>query len=108
MKSKGSSSLYEVLKGASRSQGREADAAPSLEAQEGATLQDRLVAYKAAKSSVMVEPASDPPPAPVCVEPSPLPVSGFEKGPGDRVIRITYNTALFGSLILAALLFSCL
>jgi hypothetical protein len=111
MKSKGSSSLYEVLKGASRSQGREADAAPSPESQEGATLQDRLVAYKAAKfsGSVMASPASDPPVAPVCVEPSPPPVSGFDsvpvKGPGDRVIRITYNTALFGSLILAGLLF---
>jgi hypothetical protein len=50
--------------------------------------------------------ALQPAPAPAATadsEPTPLPAPS--KGPGERVIRLTYNTALFSGMVLVGLLF---
>jgi hypothetical protein len=100
-----------------------------------ATLQERLAAYKAAKlaaatqttpapvveaappkpaaTTLVLEP--DPTPIPPMVTPTvlrplpppaddtPLPVPA--KGPGERMIKLTYNTALFAGMVVVGLLF---
>jgi hypothetical protein len=46
-----------------------------------------------------------PPPAPVLREPEPAVSAAPEKGPGERVVRLTYNSALFGGMVAVGLLF---
>jgi len=139
MKNKGSS-LYEVLKSASRPGGEAAPAAgasdPPPKSSEGGqpTLQDRLAAFKAAKLAMAAQaglgsaetgasaataeatpppaPPPEPTPPPVTVQPSGVvtaPVSSSTpepgQGPGERVLRLTYNTAVFAGLIAVGLLF---
>jgi hypothetical protein len=152
MKSKGSASLYEVLKSASRSSADPASApAPSQEtpaaaSEEQKTLQERLAEYKARKlAAAQIAPSAastsvavaDPTPVPVAVAdptPPPLPVvtaaasftpapvrpstqlltplaippslpSRSLAGPGERVLKITYNTAAFAALVVVGLAF---
>jgi hypothetical protein len=108
---------------------------PAVAPTDGAapTLQERLAAYKAAKlaaatqptpsvsietaaATVVLEPDPTPIPAPTRVvapapapmaaadpDPTPLPVPS--KGPGERVVKLTYNTALFGGMVTVGLLF---
>jgi hypothetical protein len=146
MKSKGSASLYEVLKSASRPGSDPAPAPSSAPESSGPpdgqpTLQERLAAYKAAKLAAAQAPLpaasssataiADPTPIPVAVpdptptaKPAPAPTqiltplpapSAAEpqpdadprrtSGPGERVLRLTYNTAAFAALIVVGLLF---
>jgi hypothetical protein len=44
-------------------------------------------------------------PAPARVEADPAPEAPTRPGPGERVIKLTYNTALFGSMVAVGLLF---
>jgi len=119
MKSKGSASLYEVLKSASRPSDPPGAAAseatpPPAAAEPGAspTLQERLAAYKAAKLSAVAPPQpapaappSEEPPPPACASRDESgPVAG-PKGPGERAFRLTYNTAVFAGLVGLGLLF---
>lgn len=47
-----------------------------------------------------------PPPAPMISMPDPTPaVEPAPKGPGERVVRLTYNTVLFGGMVAVGLLF---
>jgi len=46
-----------------------------------------------------------PPPSPVLSAPEPAVSAVPEKGPGERVVRLTYNTALFGGMVAVGLLF---
>jgi hypothetical protein len=124
MKTKGGASLYEVLKSASRSPGEGAPPAePSAPAtgEAGApTLQERLAAYKAKKLAEVqsplvpepaVEVATPPPAAPasILLSPPEEPVRETAPsalgGPGERVFKLTYNTAAFGLLVGVGLLF---
>jgi hypothetical protein len=140
MKAKGSTSLYEVLKSASRPGGDPAGAAPApAPVAEGApapTLQERLAAYKAAKLAEATSPSPapeaapepavatavaepTPPPAPkpasvvapaIIAPPPPAPtLEAVEAppadGPGERVLRLTYNTVAFAGLVAVGLLF---
>ncbi|MBI3858407.1 MAG: hypothetical protein HY293_22210 [Planctomycetes bacterium] len=111
--------------------GSEAPAAASSDGTQQATLQERLAAYKAAKlaaatqSAPAAEPARmssatlvlepDPTPIPalattrvetpvLAADPTPVPAAP-SKGPGERVVRLTYNTALFGGMVAVGLLF---
>ena len=133
MKSKGSASLYEVLKSASRPG---ADPAPATRAPEAPapsedrapSLKERLAAYKAQKLAAATAPASatavaeatpvpvavaDPTPAPVPTHvltplhstPRAAPDSRPAMGPGERVLRLTYNTAAFAALVVIGLVF---
>jgi hypothetical protein len=123
MKNKGGSSLYEVLKSASRPPDAAAGAAateatppPSAPESSGQpTLQERLAAYKAAKLAAAVPapmpaaslPAAEeetPAPAPVAVPPPVLESKPFA-GPGERVLRLSYNNAVFAGLVVIGLLF---
>jgi hypothetical protein len=144
MKNKGSS-LYEVLKSASRPQGEAAGAAapsdPPPRPSEGGplTLQERLAAYKAAKlaqagasaataeatpppAPAPAEPTADPTPPPAApapaapvattVQAAPRPVETPRAaeppppaGPGERVLRVTYNTLVFAGLVGVGLFF---
>lgn len=141
MKSKGSASLYEVLKSASRP-GADAAAdaapaaAPSAPSADGQmTLQERLAAYKAQKLAAATSPATsasatavaDPTPVPVAVAepvsvlrpatqfltpiatapsvPEPQPETKPSAGPGERVLRMTYNTIAFAALVGVGLMF---
>jgi hypothetical protein len=124
MKSKGSASLYEVLKSASQpSEGAGTAASeetppPQTSESGGPTLQERLAAYKAAKLAAVTQPppsvaavvsAETPVKAPISAAPvsvvseeKPLPAA---KGPGERVLRLTYNTAAFAALVVLGLVF---
>jgi len=131
MKSKGGASLYEVLKSASRPSADPAPSpapgeAPPPSSQPQPSLKDRLAAYKAQKLAEAQSPVGSatavaeatpvpvavaeatPPPAPVsplrtpvAVEHEPRPAAG----PGERVLRLTYNTAAFAALVVLGLLF---
>lgn len=113
MKNKGSASLYEVLKSASRpsdggAAASEATPPPSTsDAGAQPTLQERLAAYKEAKLAA----ATAAPPVPAVVtaaaEETPLPAGPVapSKGPGERVFRMTYNTAVFAGLVVLGLVF---
>lgn len=123
MKSKDSPNLYEILRSATRSPSVEtAPAGPAgsdpraLEPHEP-TLQERLAIYKAAKTGASTTQAAAPAPAasePVAAAsgpvaeapagPAPAPAS-VPKDPGQRVLRITYNTAAFLVLVLIGLHF---
>jgi len=49
-----------------------------------------------------------PPPPPVSIAPQPEPTPVVEapaKGPGERVVKVTYNTVLFGGMVAVGLLF---
>jgi hypothetical protein len=131
MKSKGSASLYEVLKSASRPGPEPSPAPASAEtaapAHEGQpSLKERLAAYKAQKLAEAQAPAgpatavADPTPVPVALaDPTPAPVAVTRvltpvasepevkpsAGPGERVLRLTYNTAAFALLVGVGLLF---
>jgi hypothetical protein len=155
MKTGRGSSLYEVLKNASRQPGEgaapaETAAAPPAEeaAPAAATLQERLAAYKAAKLAAAQAPAAVPepvaatvtlpasaavaveaPPAPapktlvltpdptpppraqeppVVREKAPAPVPAETTklaGPGERVLKVTYNTAVFAVLVVVGVVF---
>lgn len=123
MKSKGSASLYEVLKSASRpSDGAGAAASeatpPPVSAEAGGqpTLQERLAAYKAAKLAEATQPSplvpvvtamapETPLPASAAVPPEQKPAAVGPKGPGERVLRMTYNTAVFAGLVVLGLAF---
>jgi hypothetical protein len=160
MKSKGTASLYEVLKSASKSAADPASApaapagAAGTEAQ-ATSLQERLAAYKARKlaeagaggppapvpaappAPVSVAEATPPPvpaspmpaspvPARKAVEPRPAPApepprlapapapaaptlviapEAGEADPGEKVVRLTYNSAVFAGLVVVGLLF---
>ncbi len=114
MKSKDSPNLYEILRTASRTSLETAPpepspAAPACEPHEP-TLQDRLAIYKAARlglaAAVPPAPAAPQvPPAPPAAAAPAAPEAAPAKGPGERVLRITYNTAAFLSLIGIGLLF---
>lgn len=134
MKSKGSS-LYEVLKSASRPAGEAAPApatpAPAPPTGDGQpTLQERLAAYKAQKlaevqpgaTAVATPPpvAAAPPPSreetPAPFSPIPAPAATLSparapdlptaaRDPGERVVRLTYNTLAFAGLVAVGLLF---
>jgi hypothetical protein len=69
-----------------------------------------------AAATVVLEPDPTPIPAPTRVvepspsimtaaDPDPTPLPAPTKGPGERVIKLTYNTALFGGMITVGLLF---
>jgi hypothetical protein len=70
---------------------------------------------KPAPATVVLEPDPTPVPAPARVQPlvvaapaaeseaTPLPAAS--KGPGERVVKLTYNTALFSAMIVVGLLF---
>jgi hypothetical protein len=70
---------------------------------------------RAPAATVVLEPDPTPVPAPVRVEstavaPAPAesdatPLPAAPKGPGERVVRLTYNTALFSGMIAVGLLF---
>src|ERR1043166_5159499 len=142
MKSKGSASLYEVLKSASRPGADPAPAAgpaaePPAASEEQKTRQERLAEYKARKLAAaqsgtstavaVAEPTpipvavADPTPppasiptvpmaAPMTAKPStqlltPLPTPPPMAGPGERVIRLTSNTAAFAALVVVGLAF---
>jgi hypothetical protein len=71
---------------------------------------------RTAAATIVLEPDPTPIPAPTRVaEPAPAPVSAVDpdptplpapsKGPGERVIKLTYNTALFSGMITVGLLF---
>jgi hypothetical protein len=112
-------SLYEVLKSATRAPGEAPPAAPEAPGQP--SLQERLAAYKAQKlaaaqapTAVLDEPT--PPPAaptplpeprvvPTVVAPAPVEESAPAKGPGERVLRLTCNTAAFAGLVIVGLVF---
>ncbi len=119
MKHKGGASLYEVLKSASRppdsagAAASEATPPPAAAEPGGPTLQERLAAYKAAKLAVATQ-APVPPPAVAAVvrDETPLPAPAEEKpsgpppkGPGERIFRLTYNTAVFAGLVVLGLVF---
>ena len=134
MKSKGSASLYEVLKSASRPTGDPSPApapaeAPPASSEGQVSLKERLAAYKAQKLAAAQAPSgsatavADPTPVPAAAErtPTPLPSpvlttltplsSRVEEskpaipGPGERVFRLTFNTAAFAALVVIGLLF---
>lgn len=72
------------------------------------------VLAKPAPSTLVLEPDPTPIPAPVSRVPAPMPSapapeSAVEpapaKGPGERVVKLTYNTALFGGMVAVGLLF---
>jgi 2-oxoglutarate dehydrogenase E2 component (dihydrolipoamide succinyltransferase) len=158
MKTGRGSSLYEVLKNASRNPGEgaapaEAAAAPPAEeAAAATTLQERLAAYKAAKlaaaqtptpapepvaatvtlpasaavaveappapvpKTIVLTPDPTPPPRapepPVIREKAPAPVPAPVAvettklaGPGERVLKLTYNTAAFAVLVVVGVVF---
>lgn len=100
MKSKESPNLYEILRNASRPPGEPAAApggsTPVAEAPAGPTLQDRLAAYKAAKLSLGTPEAT----APLKPAPATLP-----EAPGERIVRLTYNTAAFVGLVILGMVF---
>jgi hypothetical protein len=129
MKSKDSPNLYEILRTASRSSIETAAPPPEPRSPEtavephGTTLQDRLAIYKAAKLGLT---ASAPPgpatsaapaardesaPGPAPAEPATRteavlhPPAPAAKGTGERVIKVTYNTAAFAALVGLGLLF---
>jgi hypothetical protein len=71
---------------------------------------------KPAAATVVLEPDPTPLPAPTRVlvtsplpaaaaDPEPAPLAAPTKGPGERVIKLTYNTALFSGMIAVGLLF---
>ncbi len=71
---------------------------------------------KPAAATVVLEPDPTPVPAPTRVvhpepalvtaaDPDPTPLPAPTKGPGERVIKLTYNTALFSGMITVGLLF---
>jgi hypothetical protein len=130
MKSKGGASLYEVLKSASRPGADPLPAPPAAEApapssERPPSLKERLAQYKAQKLAAAQAPAGSatavaeqtpvpmavaeatPSPAPtqlltpIASTPEPRPVAG----PGERVLRLTYNTAAFSALVGIGLLF---
>jgi len=138
MKSKGSASLYEVLKSASRggsgaaSGGVAAPETPAAANDAQKSLQERLAEYKARKLADAQAPAStavavaDPTPVPVSVDaadPTPPPAPSLPTrvltplpqaqepetkppaGPGERVFKLTYNTAAFAALVVVGLVF---
>jgi len=50
--------------------------------------------------------APPPPPAPLMSMPDPAPAAEAPaKGPGERVVKLTYNTVLFGGMVAVGLLF---
>lgn len=118
MKNKDSPNLYEILRSASRTSTDTAPsearpAAPSGEPHEP-TLQERLAIYKAAKMGLAApstreaaEPTSTPSPVtiPDAVQASPAAPATAPSGPGERVLKITYNTAAFAVLVAVGLLF---
>ena len=69
---------------------------------------------KPAAATLVLEPDPTPVPAPAraqapapaaSADPDPTPLPAPSKGPGERVIRLTYNTALFSGMITVGLLF---
>ncbi|HXX94579.1 MAG TPA: hypothetical protein VEN81_13170, partial [Planctomycetota bacterium] len=134
MKSKGTASLYEVLKSASRP-GHEPPSgpavveapAPSSEGQP--SLKERLAAYKAQKLAEAQTQTAPAPASTAVAEPTPVPLTLPEPapaaapivrvltpvpsepeprsvaGPGERVLRLTYNTVAFALLVVVGLLF---
>lgn len=70
---------------------------------------------KPAAATIVLEPDPTPIPAPpryettaaapAPSEPEETPLPAPSKGPGERVVRLTYNTALFGGMIAVGLLF---
>jgi len=71
---------------------------------------------KPATATVVLEPDPTPVPAPTrvvaaapapsaAVDPDPTPLPAPSKGPGERVVKLTYNTALFSGMIAVGLLF---
>jgi hypothetical protein len=128
MKSKDSPNLYEILRTASRSFTE--TAAPPPEPRSPATavepheptLQDRLAIYKAAKLGLTASappgpatpaaptvPAAKDESAPVPAEPATRTESVLHppaaKGTGERVLKVTFNTAAFAALVGLGLLF---
>ena len=117
MKSKDSPSLYEILRTASQSMPGGTgipSATPSrstvTEDASPKTLKERLAAYKASKMGIS-PPTTTPVPRP---EPRPMltPVPRHDQaapqapgGPGERIIRLTYNTAAFLGLVGLGLMF---
>jgi len=131
MKSKGSASLYEVLKSASRANSESASGAvaapetPAAANDAQKSLQARLAEYKARKladaqggGSTAVA-VAEPTPSPVTLReatPRPMqlltplavpshPEAKPAAGPGERVFKLTYNTAAFAALIVVGLVF---
>lgn len=132
MKSKGSSSLYEVLKSASRANAEAASGAvaapetPAAANDAQKSLQERLAEYKARKladaqgGAPTAVAVAEPTPSPVAVReatPRPTqvltPISTYSEpeakppaaGPGERVFKLTYNTAAFAALVVIGLVF---
>lgn len=131
MRSKGSASLYEVLKSASRSGSGSAPGAiaapetPAAANDAQKSLQDRLAEYKARK---LADAQAAPSSAVAVAEPTPSPVTVREAtprftqfltplatpsepeakpaaGPGERIFKLTYNTAAFAALVVVGLVF---
>lgn len=117
MKSKDSPHLYELLRSALQPSGPPSAPAPNAAVSgEGGpqpSLQERLAAYKAAKLAAVppAAPSSQGTFAPVVTAPPPAPAAPAVAEPsastsvGERVIRITYNTAVFAGLVAVGLLF---
>ncbi len=108
MKSKDSPTLYDILKSAS-GPAVETEVVPPPpkppEAPAGPTLQDRLAAYKAAKTGLSECPAAVPPPAPAALTAPAAVLPERPAGPGERVLRLTYNTIAFLMLVILGLVF---
>lgn len=124
MKSKESPNLYEILRTASRQSvetaAPEPHHAPPDEPHEPA-LQERLAIYKASKLGLApsapaaadaAATAAPPPPATPPASAGPLTAAALSaqpaapaKGPGERVLRLTYNTVAFLTLVGIGLLF---
>jgi hypothetical protein len=119
MKSKDSPNLYEILRASARPkvepEPKPAPAPAAVAEAPKPSLVERLAAFKARKQQAKQEEAPAPPPAP---EPVPVqepvasapeeevPEGGTEAAsPGERVIRITYNSAAFLLLVGVGLLF---
>lgn len=85
MKSKDSPNIYEILRSAARPSGGAAPSTPEPGAEAAPpSLQDRLAAYKSAK---------------VALAPAPEAAVSAAGGPGERSVRVTYNTLVFSVLV---------
>jgi hypothetical protein len=116
MKSKNSPNLFEILSSAASKPSTPASAPPEarsapVDAAPEPGLQERLAAYKAAKLAMLTAPPPQAPAAVAFPDPPPPPApaatavqSGPVSSPGERMVRLTWNTAAFLGLVIVGLL----
>lgn len=108
MKSRHSPNLYEILRSAAAPKESPAPPAEAPAASAVAVAPPPPPVVVPAPEPVIEAPPPPPPPAPRYVPPPaavPAPVDMNSSGPGERSLRVTYNTALFGGLVVLGALF---